>query len=304
MSLVGNGTLRVSIPADFQWSPGQHIFVRFVTPGLHSLTAHPFTICSLPVIAYGEGSSELVLYIQPRGGFTSRLARLAAKQPDARFRVLLDGPYGGVDAKTLAKSDKALIIAGGSGAGFTLPLIEDVIRRLYRIHDSNCEEKGAILQPRKTELQVTLATRDRSTQEWYHEAIDELLSRYPSSQCSNSINVSVYYTGSPSSPASSEIDPKTPLDIEKAPNSSTNNLQNSAPHSPSTTSKTNFESRPDLPSIIQHTTSANGTSVGIAVCGPASMLQDVRNAAAAAQARFLKTGTGAKDVYLHTENFS
>lgn len=72
---------------------------------------------------------------------------------------------------------------------------------------------------------------------------------------------------------------------------------------PSTT-KSNFLSRPDLPSIIQETTSNSGTSVGIAVCGPAGMLQDVRNSAAAAQTSIIGFGPRAKDVYLHTEHFS
>lgn len=113
-----------------------------------------------------------MFYIRPRGGFTSRLAKIASKQPNVSLPVLLDGPYGGLIAVTLTKFDRALIIAGGSGAGYTLPLIEDVVRRLNGQHDTDSEEKGTSLRPRQTVLQVIVSTRDHDTRRWYHEAIN------------------------------------------------------------------------------------------------------------------------------------
>lgn len=297
--------VRVTIPADFSWTPGQHVFIRFLTLGLHSLTAHPFTICSLPASSGEKGPSQLVFYIRPRGGFTSRLAKLAGKQPNISLRVLLDGPYGGVNAKTMTKFDKALVIAGGSGAGFTLSLIEDVVQRLSQQHGTVSDEKEAVLRPRKTVLQVVLATRDRDTQRWYHEAIADLLSPYSSSSISESLHISVYFTGSSSEPSDSNssrpAEVSKPMTMNESSGQGVSNCSSS--DSPSNTTP-NFQSRPDLPRIVQETTSANGVSVGIAVCGPASMLQDVRNAAATAQTNILRSGAGAKDVYLHTEQFS
>lgn len=130
ISVMPNGILRVSILAKrhMRWKPGQHIFVRFLTLGLHSLTSHPFTICSLP--NQSGTQPELVFFISPRGGLTSRLAMLAVKEPNKSIGVYLDGPYGAISVESLSKFGKALVIAGGSGAGFTLPLIEDVLRHL------------------------------------------------------------------------------------------------------------------------------------------------------------------------------
>lgn len=298
--------VRVTIPADFSWTPGQHVFIRFLTLGLHSLTAHPFTICSLPASSGEKGPSQLVFYIRPRGGFTSRLAKLAGKQPNISLRVLLDGPYGGVNAKTMTKFDKALVIAGGSGAGFTLSLIEDVVQRLSQQHGTVSDEKEVVLRPRKTVLQVVLATRDRDIQRWYHEAIADLLSPYSSSSISDSLHISVYFTGSSSSEPS-DSNSSRPAEVLKPMTIKDNSSHGSSSCSGSDSlpnTALNFQDRPDLPRIVQEITSANGVSVGIAVCGPASMLQDVRNAAAAAQTNILRAGAGAKDVYLHTEQFS
>lgn len=48
---------------------------------------------------------------------------------------------------TLTKFGKALVMAGGSGAGYMLPLIEDVARRLNEQHDTDSEEKGTSVRP-------------------------------------------------------------------------------------------------------------------------------------------------------------
>lgn len=306
LSLATNGLVRVSIPVDFLWTPGQHIFIRFLTLGLHSLTAHPFSICSLPASPQDNRPSELVFYIRPRGGFTSRLAKIAGKQPNVLLPVLLDGPYGGVNATTLTKFDKALIIAGGSGAGNTLPLIEHIARHFDESLNTISDEKEASLRPRKTVLQVLFSTRDDDTRRWYHEAVDQLLSRYPAFSSSKSLHVSVYFTGA-SPLASSDLNSSPPFGTVKRTTTKDESGYGQSSRSTSdlpSTTWSDYLSRPDLPSIIQEATSENGASVSVTVCGPASMLQDVRNSAAAAQTGIIGFGAHAKDVYLHTEHFS
>lgn len=46
IELVPSGLVRVAVPSIIKWTPGQHVFVRFLTSDLHLLTAHPFTISS------------------------------------------------------------------------------------------------------------------------------------------------------------------------------------------------------------------------------------------------------------------
>ncbi|KXS99405.1 hypothetical protein AC578_8131 [Pseudocercospora eumusae] len=119
VSIASNGFICVRIPTQASWTVDQHFFVRFMSLGLHAWTIHPFTACSLPTRASAleKADSELVLYIRPRGGFTSRLARHAESHSNSFIRVLIDGPYGGVEMQKLVTSQRQLIVAGGSGAG-------------------------------------------------------------------------------------------------------------------------------------------------------------------------------------------
>ena len=232
------------------WTPGQHVFIRFLTLGLHSFTAHPFSICSLPASPRENRPSELVFYIRPRGGFTSRLANIAGKQPNISLPVLLDGPYGGVNALTLTKFDMALVIAGGSGAGYTLPLIEDIARRFEEQYDTVSDrEKEVSVRPRKTVLQVVVATRDHPTRQWYLEAVDELLSRYPAFLNSKSLHVSVYFTGaSPRMSSDPDLNPSAgPVTLA----TTGDNRGYSDPSGPnsdlSSMTTSDFHCRPNLP---------------------------------------------------------
>jgi predicted ferric reductase len=92
-TLLQDGTLQISIPSPIIWSPGQHVFLHSWTLGIHTLSTHPFTICSLP------GSGKMEFYVKPAEGFTARMAKLAGS--GQRIPVSIDGPYG--DALTVQK---------------------------------------------------------------------------------------------------------------------------------------------------------------------------------------------------------
>lgn len=349
----------MAVPVNFLWKPGQHIFIRFLTLGLHSLTSHPFTICSLPPPRSNQHShpqdlpkpAELVFYIRPRGGFTKRLALIAAKSPNASLRVLLNGPYGGLPNGAMAKFCKVLLIAGGSGAGFLLPLMEDTVRCLaLQWGEEESSKDGPkeliVRDPRRTnkptEIQVILATRDAKTEKWFRETIKELLAPYPVTLIAKVLTVSIHYTGPSSSASSSPFalassndstDTPPPLPLpEKTLEPLTANLSpdrvadsvhpttilttSSPSPSPSTqTININIKPlqhhRPDLLSIISQATASStpdvdsSSSVGVAVCGPAGMLHDVRNAAAKAQVRIVRgQAGGVREMFLHMEHFS
>jgi hypothetical protein len=316
LEMLPSGVLKVTVPTCSTWAPGQHVFIRFLCSGLHSFSAHPFTICSLPVQEQNSqdwNTADMVFYITPRGGFTSRLAALARQNPGRRVRVLLDGPYGGLKDQTLAHFDKAVIIAGGAGAGFTLSVIKDVLRRQFqseeRIKDGRAE--GI----RTTEIKVVLAVRNGLQQEWYANAINDLLD---DCGCAlTNISVDIHVTGEDWVPCPSCTGQNTlagnNADIESA---------GSVPDSESEKKEKGMQgtwingnpnvitlnrSRPCLPALMEDATSAtsSGKSVGLTVCGPSGMLFDVRNAAADAQRRVLAgKGGGPQEVYLYSEHFA
>ncbi|KAF8472617.1 FAD-binding domain-containing protein [Kalaharituber pfeilii] len=118
-ALPDHATL-VTIPnPPFSWSPGQHVF--FSCHSLVPLQSHPFTIASLP------SDKSLNFIIRAHRGGTNRIFRHANKSlpPLPDKTVIIDGPYGRV--RPLEQFDTVLLIAGSTGATFTIPLLRDLV---------------------------------------------------------------------------------------------------------------------------------------------------------------------------------
>jgi ferric-chelate reductase len=131
--------LRLRRPPHFHWSPGQTAYL--IMPGVSTMPfeAHPFTIASIDTTcdeARNEVTDknsfveiepywkELVFFINVHGGFTKKLGDVAQK--GEKVKVFVDGPYG--KSPDLTDYDTSVLIAGGSGVSFTLPLFLDSIR--------------------------------------------------------------------------------------------------------------------------------------------------------------------------------
>ncbi|PNP43072.1 hypothetical protein TGAMA5MH_05005 [Trichoderma gamsii] len=315
-----SGFIRITIPANFHWVPGQHCFLRFTSFGLlHALSAHPFTICSLPSEKPNE-QSELTFFIRPEKGFTAMLYRYALENPGGSAPVLVDGPYGGINMQRYQDSDHLLVVSGGSGAGWCLPLIEKIVR--HRMISAD-EEQGQIARPsgkespaaeglgnrsnsRPLSLRVILATRDSSCRAWFLRAVSELLSKH--SQADSSFNtdfqVEVCLTDKAIQPVNLEHKPATaPMPKGSLSSTDKNNVEEGG--RTINVPEREFEGRPQLPQIVQEASSVAeaGQSLSVFVCGPKTMQNDVRNAVAEENLKILQgSTTGA--VYLHTEHFS
>ncbi|KAJ5503145.1 hypothetical protein N7463_006019 [Penicillium fimorum] len=304
LELLPSGLVRVTVPSIIKWTPGQHVFVRFLTSDLHFLTAHPFTISSACRNPDEIGkASELILYIKPRGGVTGRLRAIAAKNPGCTKKILIEGPYGGVSEPHMAQFDTILVIAGGSGGGFSLAMVDEALR-LTGMNARATEKRS----PSRRNLQVVFSTRDHAMADWYIEEIESRLSESTmlSADSDNAFEtaVSVHVTdqGRPEISSTSESD-----DVK--------GMAGKVPPAETTTTgsfslNVHRYARPDLPGLIARTVAmahVQGTHlekkqrVGVLVCGPASMLHDTRNAAALAQARVLRGEV--EELYLHSEPF-
>ena len=285
------------------WTPGQHVFVRFLTSDLHLLTAHPFTISSVCREPDETGkASEIIFYIKPRGGVTGRLAAIAAKNPGCSKKILIEGPYGGVSAHHMAQFDTILVIAGGSGGGFSLAMVDEALRlSSLESGDDKTGHNG------RRNLQVVFSTRDTAMADWYAAEIESRLSH--STTLSSDLDsafetaVSVHVTSRVNSTSSSpaigfekDAEKLPPTEITTTGTFSLNVHRNA---------------RPDIPGLIARTVAMSGSQgkyvgrkqrIGVLVCGPASMLHDTRNAAALAQTRSL--GGEVEELYLHSEPFA
>ncbi|KAF2024971.1 hypothetical protein EK21DRAFT_77608 [Setomelanomma holmii] len=281
-----NGFIRLTIPAvNMRWKPGQHCFLRFTS--LQALSSHPFTICSLPSIRSDE-QSELVFYIRQGGGLTKKMYNHAQKYPGAPVPILVDGPYGGINMQRHNDGDRLLVIAGGSGAGWMLPMIELFCRRRSPDH---VEEHINWSGP--TSLRVILATRDTDSRIWFLRTVGNLLSRCSATYSSTELGVQVHLTGAAEQQAT--VSTKS-ADIE---------ISRAGGEIASVPGK-ELGGRPGLSSIIYEeglAVAESGQTLNVYVCGPDTMQNDVRNAVAMENLNILK-GSKSGGAYLHSEHFS
>lgn len=313
MRVEDNDFTRISVPTKADWVSGQHCFLRFKGFGMHSLTSHPFTICSLPR-STADGSSEMTFYLRHRGGFTATLYKHALHSPEIPLRVSVDGPYGGLNSRQYFNSNRILVIAGGSGAGWTLPFVEQYIRQVSAIaKQKSCEEKDSIKSTDKTSkqrsLRVILATRDTATRVWYHKTVKDLLAKYKESNLKSNMEVEVFVTAEETDRPSHTASAFTDLEANTAAAQAHVDPHDakSAVNVNSSSSSTAGElGRPRLPNIVAEEAGRStgaGESLSVYVCGPLAMQNDVRNAVAAENLQLLKTSRDG-GVYLHVEHFS
>jgi predicted ferric reductase len=124
---LSNKTTRIVIRnPPISWTPGQHVFLscQSVVP----LQNHPFTIASIPA----DGKMEFL--VKAESGGTKRFFRHAeqthgplAPSPRSCTRtVAIEGPYGCI--RPLRQFDSVVLLAGSTGATFTIPLLRDILQ--------------------------------------------------------------------------------------------------------------------------------------------------------------------------------
>ncbi|KIW18595.1 hypothetical protein PV08_02884 [Exophiala spinifera] len=303
ISLATNGLIQVSVPVSFDWTPGQHCFIRFRSMGLHGVTIHPFTICSLPhspINKPSNPSSTVDFYIRPSGGFTGRLAKHAGGGKSET--VMLYGPYGGVNMQRLLECDRLVVIAGGSGAGWTLPFVELQIRHVKRILKAEASSDVA------PSLKLIVATRDLTTCKWYLGKVQELLDAYGTTLAEIKSTVEMYFTGAEPLETDSSS-PSPPPSTSQFVSKKVDEKDTEMVHPETASDSVDLDAlgethtgRPDLKSMISKEGSREWSQIlGVFVCGPLEMQNDVRNAVADQQLDIIRGSV--KDVYLHTEHF-
>lgn len=115
-----NGGVKLISTKQLAWAaPGSHCFVWI--PSVRPFETHPFTIVS-------NTSSGLELIMKSHSGFTKAAYEYAVSKPGASVRVSFDGPYGSFP--DLACYDRIVLIAGGSGATFTMGLACTILESL------------------------------------------------------------------------------------------------------------------------------------------------------------------------------
>jgi predicted ferric reductase len=125
-ALPGNITRVTVKKPGIHWRPGQHVFLT--CHAIVPLQSHPFTIASIPE----DGRMEF--FIRAENGGTRRFYRYASKAnvlgaetvPNKLNRtIFVEGPYGSI--RNLRQFDSVVLVAGGMGATFVMPLLRDIV---------------------------------------------------------------------------------------------------------------------------------------------------------------------------------
>jgi predicted ferric reductase len=314
ISVDNSGFIRLAIPATFDWVPGQHCFLRFTSFGLlQAVSTHPFTICSSPSVEL-NAQSELIFYIRPHRGLTAKLHAHAMENPGSSLPVFVDGPYGGINTQNIIDTDHALVIAGGSGAGWCLPFVEHFIRSRECSRDASLNpsdtsqiEKGlhANNSTTSSSLRVVLATRDSVSRKWFLGAVDELLAKYNTSELLSNVQVEVHLTGKAAQEANLPDKGSEGISLpsdQALPDKEIAKANDE--HQGAVAGE--FEGRPQLPMVIKQEAELvreRHQSLSVFVCGPITMQNDARNAVAAENLSILK-GSKAGGISLYSEHFS
>ncbi|KAL8721895.1 MAG: hypothetical protein Q9225_001531 [Loekoesia sp. 1 TL-2023] len=197
------GMTRITIEdPPLTWNAGQHVFLT--CHALAPLQAHPFTIASIPE----DGKLEFL--VKSKSGGTKRFFRHAEKsqslpvasgdlsQRHARG-VILEGPYGRI--RPLRQFDSVFLVAGGSGATFTVPLMRDIVscwlKKAYRSIDS-CNHPAFVFQGAATRyVRFIWAIKSQEQYDWFRsklETVVEDVRQLKSEGWSIEVEMSIYIT--------------------------------------------------------------------------------------------------------------
>ncbi|CAK5266548.1 unnamed protein product [Mycena citricolor] len=315
--VVSPKLLRVSVllPNRVHWSPGQIAYLSVPSVSRTPWEAHPFSIASLDTSAsasstnssrdekQGELSAssssssivvpspgytkEAVFFIRVHRGFTNRLldAAAAAKGP-ARFNAFVDGPY--CTPPTALGYSSVLLIAGGSGVSFTLPLLLD-LARAARLNANPCCGRVVFVWSVRESDQIDAVAPLLSA------ALADLDTKTLGLEIRIHVTRNMEDTDGTEDVAAGDDDEK---DVPASPTSSVTAARRLRRFECVTVS----QGRPDIDELLRTEVAAASGAMAVNVCGTRGLAKHVRRA--------LKKGTSAADVlrggpsvHLHVESF-
>lgn len=281
-------------PSHMHWRPGQSAYLTILSASASPFEAHPFTISTIDVPLEapdtgekGEASSppikndgvvtkKLTFLIRVRSGFTKRLLDAAAK--DQEMKVILDGPYS--SPPLLRGFETVVLIAGGSGVAFTLPLLLDLIHRAKRSH-AEC-----------TRVVFIWAVRDANHIEWITDALVPAITGV-----SSNINVSIrVYVTAAVEDAQSWDDDSVEGDEEITAGDET-----TRPKGLKYPGILTEQGRPDLKRLLDDEIHEASGAISVNVCGTHALANAVKSALR--PPRFVDVLRGGPTVTLHIESF-
>ncbi|KAH9943327.1 ferric reductase NAD binding domain-containing protein [Epithele typhae] len=285
VELISPDTIRLTLRRKMTWRAGQHAY-RPPTE------AHPFSIASIPHAldgAHDGGERDVVFLVRGRSGFTGRLREFATRNHGTtRVPALIDGPYG--CPPNLMRFSTCVLIAGGSGVSYTLPLLLDIVRN---VRDGKSLVRRVIF---------VWAVRQSEHLDWISKTLNEALAvAQPTSLV---VEPTVYVTGPSCTMPTIARTPYMPNMSPASDSGSTKSLEASIDKTlPSYSSLKVIHGRPSIRRVLQDGINCSAGPVSVDVSGPTALTQSVCYALStdiASPASILK---GSQPVTLHVETF-
>ena len=271
--------LKVPVPsskiARFRAAAGQHVYLSIPpesTPAtnfassMHNLLFNPFTVADV-------SGTEVTLVIRARHGPTTKAIQTLADLRKARPPINIEGPYGSSRRfpNLAARFDRILLVAGGVGATFILPIYRDLREQLdagAKIHDH---------------LTFTWSMRTEAESSWVARSEGAI-------SLQEDDNVNIYLTGSVSLERGFEPgDMGVELDELQG--------KEGDGEGEALIKANGGRQRPNLSKIVDEVFAmGNGERVAVLVCGPAGMARELRGCVGKWVAR-------GREVWFHNESF-
>ncbi|KAK0228685.1 ferric reductase NAD binding domain-containing protein [Armillaria fumosa] len=272
-----SGMLHLSISTKLRWTPGQHVFLRFLS--VRPFESHPFSITSIPT--GNDQPSDMSFFIVPMKGFTSSLKEYCKRAGGRRdLFVLLDGPFGHTTPE-LRAFDNALLIAGGSGIAYILPIFQDLVQ---------CNQGEVSATTRCSKIELIWVVRSRAQ----YQKMEKYVSETINESNDDGVAVSFFVTGKDTGSEG----------IESKGSSDDDLVNDEKEKSPSEVLPAKWHTgRPKLLDIIRERSQIWEGRVAVTTCGSESIISDVSNAVAGVQIDILRQRTACKEMYLQTDAY-
>lgn len=267
--------IKVHVPASklkrFHATPGQHIYLSIpaestppsiATPSIHDMLLNPFSIAEV-------SARHVTLVLRTLNGPTTRAIETLSHLPKANPPINIEGPLGSsLHFPDLAANyDRILLIAGGVGATFTLPIYRHV----------------------QDQLETLSSNPDRVTMIWsLRSAAEAAWAVDPEARVKidEDENVQIYVTGGATGRSPSNI-PGGEAGIEL------DDFQNIE----EPVKASGGRGRPNLGAIVDDVfRKANEKRVAVLVCAPPEMAREVRRHVG-------RWVWKERDVWFHDESF-
>ncbi|KIM25520.1 hypothetical protein M408DRAFT_315075 [Serendipita vermifera MAFF 305830] len=303
---ISTDSVRLVLPnRHITWKAGQHVFL--ILPGVSNIPfeAHPFTIANIPD-RDGKGKkkvTDLVFYIRAMDGFTRKLHDYAAAHQGSTVSAFVDGPYG--VPPPVNTFTTVVLIAGGSGASFTVPLLLDII---------------SAARHQKTPVKRVMfiwSVKNSADLKWASEVITSAANNVPGTL---DLDLRIHVTGAgglvPTLGHGSEermpITPTSPVEKSGSTKGShaeiahIEEVSTQGGHSTLTRDtsvyKTRF-GRPNIPAMIREEIEASTGPVSVNACGPSRLTKAVRATLRSGPAGPSAVLRGTAPVSMYIENF-